>query len=200
MDKTKEKEKEPEIEFVDRRRIKSADDTCDDAPEADLERVPTAMDKMRDELAQADLRLKDYISAYKDRVAELDRTRKRLEDESAARAEAKFADLAGELFPVMDDLDRATDAARGQGSEGLLAGLEMVRNRFFGALSRHGMEMIDCLNKPFDPELAQAVAVEAVEDEALDNMVVEQLAPGYRLGSRVLRQALVKVGHRKEED
>jgi molecular chaperone GrpE len=195
----REKEEEKKIEFVDRRRIKSADDTLAEEGEPDLERLPTAVEKMKEEARQNDLRLKEYIAAYKERVAELDRARKRLEDESAARAQSRFAEVVAELFPALDDLDRAMASAREAGRDDQLAkGLEMTRNRIFSVLSRHGMEMIDCLNKEYDPEVAQAVAVDPVDDPALDNVVVQQLAPGYRMGAMVLRHAMVRVGQKKD--
>ena len=192
-------EKDEKVEFVDRRRIKSAEDTWDDAEEADLERLPKAIDQMKDEMRHSDEKLKEYIAAYKERVAELDKTRKRLEDESTSRAEAKFADVVSELFPAMDDLDRAMDSARNfSRDDPFFKGVEMVRDRLFSVLSKHGMEMIDCKGDEFDPNLAQAVAVEMVEEDELDNKVVEQLSPGYKMGGRVLRHAMVKVGQKKE--
>jgi molecular chaperone GrpE len=56
--------------------------------------------------------------------------------------------------------------------------------------------MIDCVGEPFDPEMATAVAIEPVNDDKKDNMVVEMLAPGFRVGERVLRHAMVKVGQK----
>ncbi|MDH5509225.1 MAG: nucleotide exchange factor GrpE [Nitrospinota bacterium] len=194
-------EKESVIEFVDRRRIKSADDTCDDAPEADLERHPTIFGKMRDEALEKDQRLREYIAAYKGQVEEMEKARKRLEDQADSRAETRFADVVSELFPAMDDLDRALDAARSNDADDqLVRGVEMVRNRLFAVLARHGMEMIDCINELYDPNVAQAVAVELVDDEALDDKVVEQLSPGYRMSGRVLRPAMVKVGKIKDTE
>ncbi|MDH5638331.1 MAG: nucleotide exchange factor GrpE [Nitrospinota bacterium] len=194
-------EKESAIEFVDRRRIKSADDTCDDASEADLERRPTIFGKMRDEALEKDQRLREYIAAYKEQVEEMEKARKRLEDQADSRAETRFADVVSELFPAMDDLDRALDAAQNNNAdEQLVKGVEMVRNRLFAVLARHGMEMIDCTNEQYDPNVAQAVAVEPVDDDALDDKVVEQLSPGYRMSGRVLRPAMVKVGQKKKAE
>ena len=196
MENTKDEKK---IEFVDRRRIKSAEDTCGEEGEPDLERIPTAVGKMKAEAEANDQRLKEYIGAYKERVAELDKTRKRLEDESSARAQARFAGVVAELFPALDGLDRALESAMAANREDPLAkGVEMARSRIFAVLSKHGMEMIDCRDKEFDPEVAQAVAVAPVEDPAQDNMVLEQMAPGYRMGGMVLRHALVKVGQKKD--
>ena len=67
----KENDDAPGIEFVDRRRIKSVDDSCDDAAEADLERIPTAFVKLKDEAEQKDERLREYIAAYKEKMEEM---------------------------------------------------------------------------------------------------------------------------------
>ncbi|MDH5677688.1 MAG: nucleotide exchange factor GrpE [Nitrospinota bacterium] len=196
----KEKDKEQTIEIMDRRRIKSAEDTCDDAPEADLDRAPTAFEKIKEEALEKDQKLKEYIAAYKEQVEEMEKARKRLEEQADTRASAKFADVVSELFPAMDDLDRALESARDKSPDDqLVKGVEMVRKRLFAVLASHGMEMINCIDEKFDPNVAQAVAITPVDDEALDDVVVEQLSPGYRMGGRVLRHAMVKVGHKEDQ-
>ena len=184
-----------EIAVTDKRRIKSADDTCDDAAAAELERAPTFVARLKSQVEENDSRLREYIAAHKERVAEMDRVRRRLEDEAAARADGKFAGLVAELLPALDDLDRALQAAAGM-SGPLVEGVRLSRGRLFEAMQKRGLEVIGCIGQPFDPEVAQAVGAVPVEDEAHDNLVLEQLAPGYRLGGRALRHALVRVGRK----
>ncbi|MBI4827274.1 MAG: nucleotide exchange factor GrpE [Nitrospinae bacterium] len=188
-------EEKTEITFTDKRRIKSADDTCGDAAAPDLERTPTFVEKLQSQVAENDQRLREYIAAHKERVAEMDRVRRRLEDEAGARAEGKFAGLVAELLPALDGLDRALEAAAGT-SGPLVEGVRLVRGSLFEAMRKRGLETVDCVGKPFDPEVAQAVGAAPVDDEARDNIVLEQLAPGYRLGGRALRHALVRVGRK----
>lgn len=191
-------EEKGKIEFVDKRRIKSADDTCDDAEEADLERLPTFVEQLELEKQAHDERLKEYIAAHKEKMAEMDRVRKRLEEDVERRAAERLGELVTEFFPVMDDFDRALATAAGNSADDpLVKGVEMLRARLFEVLTKHGLEVIDCGGAPFDPEVAQAVAMVPVEEDERDNTVVEQLAPGYRMGGRVLRAALVRVGRKQ---
>jgi molecular chaperone GrpE len=59
---------------------------------------------------------------------------------------------------------------------------------------KHGVERIDPAGEPFDPNLAEAIGVEPVEDEAMDGKVTRTYRAGYVLGERVLRPARVAVG------
>ncbi|MBI5815208.1 MAG: nucleotide exchange factor GrpE [Nitrospinae bacterium] len=185
------------VEVRDKRRIKSVDDTCSDAPEADLERLPTFVDQLNEQMRQNDERLREYIAAHKERMAEVDQLRKRLEADVDNRAKARFGDLISALLPVMDDFDRALDhAKKANADEAILKGMGLLRDGLVKALTVRGLSVTDCAQKPFDPEVAQAVGVVEVEDAALDNIVMEQLTPGYVYEGRVLRPAMVRVGRK----
>ncbi|MGK7345778.1 MAG: nucleotide exchange factor GrpE [Candidatus Nitrospinota bacterium M3_3B_026] len=192
-----EKEEKSKIEFHDKRRIKSADDALGDVSGADLERLPTALERVMEQAAQSDARLKEYITASRERMAELDKVRKRLEADAEKRALTKFGEMLKELFGCLDDFDRAIgQAEKTRGDDPLLEGVRLMREGLFRVLTAHGLEVINCAGEPFDPERAQAIATEPVEDESKDNIVIEQLAPGYAFDGRVLRPALVRVGQK----
>ncbi len=185
------------IEVRDKRRIKSADDTCGEDEESDLERMPTYVKQLEEQMEAHDSRLKEYITAHKEKMAEMDKVRQRLEENEEKRASEKFGELVAELLPVIDDFDRAIESAKeNKADDPMLKGVEMLRARLLEVLTDNGLEIIDCLNTPFDPEIAQAIAAIPVDDEDKDNMVLDQLAPGYRFGDRVLRPAMVRVGHK----
>jgi len=186
------------IEFHDKRRIKSAEDTAEEEGEPDLERLPHYVEQLESQMAERDSRLKEYIAAHKEKMAEMDRVRKRLEEDVERRATARFGELLAELFPVIDALDRALEAAAATGGEDpLLEGVRLMRKGLFEVLEKQGLEMIDCSDKPFDPQIARAIAAIPVDDEEKDNLVLEQLQPGYRYGDRTLRPAMVRVGQKR---
>ena len=103
--------------------------------------------------------------------------------------------LLEELFPLLDDLDRVVHAADASNRDpALVEAVHLLRAQFDRVLARYGAERIDALQQRFDPNLHDAVLAIPVFEPALDRVVVQQLAPGYRAGDRVLRPARVGVG------
>jgi molecular chaperone GrpE len=101
--------------------------------------------------------------------------------------------LVLELFPVLDNLDRSIEAARARGDPAILEGVRMVRKQLDEVLVRYGVERIDATGRRFDPSEHEAVAKVPAKDRARHMMVLEQVAPGYRFGNRLLRPAKVVV-------
>jgi molecular chaperone GrpE len=125
---------------------------------------------------------------------ETDEIRQRLArtaDERAAREKAAFVTT---LLPVMENLQRAMEAAQGGGSlEALMNGLSGTISGFESALASGGIETIKALGAPFDPELHEAVDTIEVEPER-DGLVTAEYSRGYRMGGQLLRPARVQVG------
>ncbi|HKS08953.1 MAG TPA: nucleotide exchange factor GrpE [Pyrinomonadaceae bacterium] len=131
---------------------------------------------------------------------ETDETRMRLNRSADERAEAGKARFIESLLPVMDDLDRALDAAVKEGSsEALLQGIRSIANSFQSALTSAGVEPIVSIGEPFNPELHEAVDTEETDPE-MDGIVVDEYSRGYRIGDRLLRPARVKVGRNQFTD
>ena len=76
--------------------------------------------------------------------------------------------------------------------EAFKKGVEMTYDQLINALKKEGVEEIDCLNKPYDPNQAQAILQEKVE-ETESGIVIAVLQKGYVLKDRILRPAMVKV-------
>jgi molecular chaperone GrpE len=119
----------------------------------------------------------------------------RLADERADAAKAKFIES---LLPVLEDLDRAVEAAEKEGSnEAIVQGVRGTAVRFQSALSSAGVEPIVSIGEPFDPELHEAVDI-ADADPEMDGIVLAEYSRGFRIGERLLRPARVKVGRTKQ--
>ncbi len=185
------------IEFRDKRRIKTIDDVCDDAAKADLDRVPTFVERLQEKISSNDEKLKDYIAAHKEKMVEMDQVRSRIEGNAGKIARDHFCDLIEGLLPVIDDFDRALElASKSHDGDPMLEGVHLLRDGLFKVLVSKGLEVIDCLDQPFDPEVAQALGSEPVDDDEKDNVVVAQMSVGYRYEGRVIRPALVRVGQK----
>lgn len=182
--------------FVDKRRIKSVDDEIGDTTDADLDRKPKFVEELENKLEQNDDRLKEYIRAHKEKMAEIDKLRARLENEAGERANDRFGELVKRLIPVIDDFDRALSQTEETKDNPYLAGTKMLKEKLLGELVKEGLEIIDCAGESFDPEKAQAVDTVQVDDEHDDNRVMEQVAVGYKFGDKILKPALVRVGRK----
>ena len=104
-----------------------------------------------------------------------------------------------EILPVLDNLERATAAARQAGETGpLVQGVAMVHQQFLDLLKRYGVTPIDAAGKPFDAGLHQALVQQPTADKP-PNTVVQVVEQGYTHQGRVLRPAKVIVSKADKE-
>lgn len=130
----------------------------------------------------------DYARAY----ADTENLKKRLMAEAEQTRKYRIQSFAKEIVPVIDNLERALQSQVHESDEGFKKGIEMTYDQLLAALKNEGVEVIDCLNKPFDPNLEQAIMTEKVEGVE-SGIVIEVLQKGYVLKDRILRPAMVKV-------
>ena len=129
---------------------------------------------------------------------ETDETRLRLNRSADERAEASRARFIESLLPVMDDLNRAIDAAvKDAPREAILQGIRSTANSFQNALASAGVEPIASLGEQFDPELHEAVDTGDTEPE-MEGRVIDEYSRGFKMGDRLLRPARVKVGRQRQ--
>lgn len=153
------------------------------------------------EAAPVDDALQKEVNDLRDRLlrttAEFDNYRKRTDRERRELSEFAAADLAKDLLPVIDDLDRALDVSvetteSNAQLTALREGVGLVRRQFLDVLQRRGVEAIETVGHPFDPTWHEALATEAADGRP-DGEVTAEIRRGYRIGQRLLRPALVKV-------
>jgi molecular chaperone GrpE len=152
-----------------------------EAGQPDIAAFEAELAKARDELLRA--------------LAEVENTRRRA-DRQAQEARIYAIDrFAADLLPVADTLSRALAAAPRDGADEavrtLVAGLELTERSMLDAFARHGLKRVGVAGEAFDPKIHQAVAHTPSDTPA--NTVVDVLQPGYVLGDRTLRAAMVAV-------
>lgn len=142
-----------------------------------------ALTAERDELKDRLLRL----------AAETENFKKRTERDKSEFLRRANESMAKDLLPVLDNLERALAAADEQTRQGALAqGLAMTSQEFLKVLERHGLEPVQALGQPFNPELHEAMMQQ--EDPGQDeNTVLMELQKGYLFQGRLLRPAMVVV-------
>jgi len=126
--------------------------------------------------------------------AEMENFRKRMQRD--AEQQLKFANvpLVRDLLDVIDNLNRALEAARGDetNTKALIDGVHMVSQQFTDVLGKHGCKSIESQGAQFDPNIHQAIAqMPSPNHEA--GTVAQEVAVGYRLHERVIRPAQVIV-------
>jgi molecular chaperone GrpE len=123
-------------------------------------------------------------------------SKQRLERRFAIQAETERKEFFRDLLPVLDNLDRALDhmpdRALSAEAEAMRAGVELTRQSFLKQLAGHGVQPVNPLGEPFDPELHEAVGmVPAASLPPGTVAAVEQ--KGYLIGDQLLRPARVLV-------
>jgi molecular chaperone GrpE len=192
---TSKKEEESVISIVDRRSSMLEEDELATDQE---ERLPSYVEKLKQETEQKDKKLKEYITAYKEKTAEDDGFRKRLEKDNDIRLDQFKANLFSRLVPILDNLNRAIQAVNGNRDfDGLNQGVEMVSKQFSRELKNNDVEIIDTKNRKFDPKTDEIFLTEETDDPEMDNMIVQELEPGYIFKEKLIKAAKVKVAHLK---
>ena len=125
-------------------------------------------------------------------AAEFDNYRKRIDRERRDQADAAIADALEDLFPIMDNLERALQAPAGDTPDAFRKGVELIHQQMADLLRKRGVKAIEAVGADFDPRFHQAV-VHEVSPGHREGEVMEELRRGYMLGERLLRPAMVKV-------
>ena len=193
-----ESKEEPVINIVDRR-SSLIDEETGDGSTADIEeRLPSYVEQLKLEVEEKDKRLREYIAAYKEKSGEDDDFRKRLEKDNDVRLDQFKANLFARLVPILDNLHRAIQTtSSNKDIEAIHQGVEMVSKQFARELKNNGVEAIDTQNRKFNPQTDEVVMTEETNDPEQDNMIVEELEPGYIFKEKLIKAARVKVAHLK---
>ena len=162
-------------------------------PEGELARLREALEaKSREADAARD--------RYMRTVAEFDNARKRAVREREELIRGANEGLIRELLPVLDNLERALQAARGDaGAAAVTAGVELIQRELLRVLEKFGVTAFTSVGTPFDPERHEAVARVPAAGRP-EMTVVGETARGYLLNGRVLRPAMVTVAMNADGD
>ena len=132
-------------------------------------------------------------------LAEMENLRKRTEREVYDSRQYAIASFARDILVVADNMDRALEALDADlreradsSAKGLLDGVELTERELQKVLEKHGVKKFDPLGEKFDPNLHQAM-FEMPDPSRLSGTVAQVIQPGYVIGDRVLRPALVGV-------
>ncbi|HEY0391812.1 MAG TPA: nucleotide exchange factor GrpE [Solirubrobacterales bacterium] len=162
-------------------------------PAGDADQVSEDLDAL---LADTQRERDEYLDLAKRTKADFENFRKRMTSEVQAATARGKGELLREVVPVLDDLERAIQAAgldpEGDSDEGLAHGVLLVFRSLRDSLARNGVEAVDPKGEKFDPTAHEALSTQPVEGTE-SGTVIEVLQKGYRLGEQLVRPARVVV-------
>jgi molecular chaperone GrpE len=176
--------------------IFDADDDAAAAVESETEASGVTPASPETELQVEVDRLKDELEhlreMYLRKLAEFDNFRKRTDREREELNRVAGENLVRELIPALDNFERALQHASDTDPVAFRQGVEMIAKQLWETLQRQGLETLDPVGQPFQPEYHEAI--QRVDDtEKEPGTVVWVLAKGYLFGGRLLRPAMVGV-------
>jgi molecular chaperone GrpE len=185
----------PPIKITDKRRIRDDDDTTTPADPAGVGHAPDVLDEegtdVTPDIDAARAEAAEYLDHLRRLQAEFDNYRKRVLKEQTDAVERAAAPTIQRLLEVLDDFDLALMSANDKPDfDRFLHGVELVYAKLADTLKAEGLERIDALGKPFDPEQHEALMQTGEGDHLV---VADVLRPGYMLRGRVIRPAGVRV-------
>lgn len=144
------------------------------------------------ELTPTEKELEETVDRLKRLMAEFENYKKRSNKERESLYNSLLADIISSFLPVIDNLEKAITVKTED--ENMKQGIELVIKQILDIFTKFGVETIETVGKPFDPEVHEAVS--SVQDETLGEKIIkEEFRKGYKIGSKVIRHAMVVVAN-----
>jgi molecular chaperone GrpE len=152
---------------------------------------------LKAQLEARDKELAELTDKYLRALADFENSRKRIRQQSEESAKLQKESVLRDVLPIVDNLERALDAARSNtDAKTIIDGVEMVIRSLLDFLRIHGVTPVPAVGHSFDPNRHEAV--DHVESEAhKPNTVIAEFHRGYQIGDRTLRPARVSVAKGK---
>ena len=147
------------------------------------------------QLAESQTRERDGVLRIK---AEMENLRRRTELDVEKAHKFALEKFVNELLPVLDSLDRALEVANKDNTDmaAMIEGLELTRKSMLDVVGKFGVQVVDAIDVPMDPNVHQAIAMVESEDIAPGNVLMV-MQKGYTLNGRTIRAAMVSVAKAK---
>ncbi len=149
--------------------------------------------KLKKEIDKLKTELIEINDKYLRIVAEFTNYKKRSEREFVNLIENANKRLFLELLPIIDDFERSLNSdSKKKGYKSLKEGAELIYQKLVSVLKKQGLEPLDSIDTPFDPEFHEALMQMENKDKD-SNIVLEEILKGYRLKDKVIRHSKVIV-------
>ena len=166
--------------------------------ENEKEQIPKKEESIEDKLKKAEDKLLRTM-------AEMENQRRRFEKERQEAFEFGGFNFAKESLSLLDNIERATASFKNDEKlknnkdfEKIIEGIEVVKKDLISIFKKNGIEVIECVNKKFDPNFHQAM-LEVVDSSKEPGTVVQEIQKGYLMKNRLLRPSLVGVTKKNDK-
>ena len=169
--------------------------TTSAAPAPDL---TATVASLREQITKMEADRDEMFKNSQRRARDLETLKTRTERERKETFQSQVGNLATQMLPALDNLNRALDFAgqslneKGEEFKQFFDGIALVNQQVLDVFARMGVTQIQTVGKAFDPEFHEAVATET-NDDLPPNTIAEELLRGYKIGEKVIRHSMVKV-------
>ena len=175
------------------------EETVEEAEEAVAEEPETEKEKgsffkKKEKKDKKDEKIEELTDRLTRQMAEFDNFRKRTEKEKANMYAIGAKDIIEKILPVVDSFERGLATVENPEEDPFAEGMNKVYKQFTTALDELGVTVIEAVGKEFDPNLHNAV-MHVEDEEAGENIVVEEFLKGYMYKGSVVRHSMVKVAN-----
>jgi molecular chaperone GrpE len=180
--------------------VKTENETVSEQPHTELVEHELTVEELQQALTQAEQKAQENWDKAVRVQAEMENLKRRTQKDLEDTHKFALTGFAKELLPVLDSLVLGMQAAAGDSEEvkKFREGSELTIKQFESVFAKFKIEEIDPIGQPFNAELHQAMAMQAVEG-AEPNTVVNVFQKGYMLNGRLLRPAMVLVAKAAEK-
>ena len=148
---------------------------------------------LEEELAKAREEIQGFQDKFMRQAADYENAKKRMARERDAALKYAEENILKEILPTVDNLERALDTENQQHEIGvLMEGVELTLKGLLSTLEKFGIQQLECVGHPFDPNFHEAMIMES-STEVLDQHVIREFEKGYQYKDRLLRAAKVVV-------
>ncbi len=165
--------------------------TGSEGGEASAGAVQDEAAQLRAELDAARRRVDELARGIQDVMRDRDEFKQRIQRERDRLIEVEKGQVALTIIEAIDELDHSLAADDGSP---FAQGIRLIRDKLLQKLQASGIERVDLVNRPYDPNAAEAVDMELVTSPAKNDRVLSEQRAAYALRGRVIRPGRVKVG------
>ncbi len=156
----------------------------------------TGCEKEIDTINNLKAQLEEWQNKYLRAYADAENSKRRAEIDAKNLVDYKVSNLIKDMIPLADNLELAINSIKDKVDENVLSGIKAIKDSFLSALVKNGVSKIETIGKKLNPAEHRVVA--QIESDEEPETIVQELQAGYKLGDKVIREAMVATAKPKK--